>query len=112
MGKRLDSFEIGRRIKKIRKHKGLSQEKLAELISVSFQQVQKYESGINRLNTDKLQAIAHSLAVPVASFFEDQPIEALPLSDQERTLIESFRAIKDPKVKECILEFSTFAGTR
>jgi transcriptional regulator with XRE-family HTH domain len=110
MGKILDSFEIGKRIKQIRKHKGLSQEKLAELIGVSFQQVQKYESGVNRLNTDKLQAIANTLSVPVASFFEDQPIEALPFSDQERTLIESFRTIKDRKIKECILEFSLYAG--
>ena len=110
MSKILDSFEIGKRIKQIRKHKGLSQEKLAELIGVSFQQVQKYESGVNRLNTDKLQAIANILSVPVASFFEDQPIEALPFSDQERTLIESFRTIKDLKIKECILEFSLFAG--
>ena len=112
MGKILDSFEIGKRIKQIRKHKGLSQEKLAELIGVSFQQVQKYESGVNRLNTDKLQAIANTLSVPVASFFEDQPIEALPFSDQERTLIESFRTIKDRKIKECILEFSSFARNR
>jgi transcriptional regulator with XRE-family HTH domain len=112
MGKILESAEIGKRIKKIRKHKGLSQEKLAELIDVSFQQVQKYESGVNRLNTDKLQAIANSLSVPVASFFEDLPIEALPFSDQERALIESFRTIRDLKIKECILELSSFAGKR
>ena len=43
MSKILDSLEIGQRIKQFRKHKGLSQEKLAELIGVSFQQVQKYE---------------------------------------------------------------------
>ncbi len=112
MDKILNSVEIGMKIKQIRKHKGLSQEKLAELIGVSFQQVQKYESGVNRLNTDKLQAIAHTLSVPVASFFEDQPIEALPFSDQERIIIESFRSIKDSKIKECILEFSSFAGKR
>jgi transcriptional regulator with XRE-family HTH domain len=112
MSNTLDNFEIGRRIKRFRKHKGLSQERLAELIGVSFQQVQKYESGVNRLNTDKLQAIAHTLSVPVASFFEDQPIEALPFSDQERTLIESFRTITDRSIKECILEFCSFAGKR
>ena len=111
MGKVLSSVEIGRRIKEFRKHKGLSQEKLAELVGLSFQQIQKYESGVNRLNTDILQVIASTLSVPVALFFEDQPIEALPFSDQERNLLESFRTIKDIKIKNCIIEFSTFASS-
>lgn len=110
MGKVLSSVEIGRKIKAFRKHKGLSQEKLAELIGLSFQQIQKYEAGTNRLNTDKLQAIANTLSIPVAAFFEDQPIEALPFSEQERKLIESFRSIQDNHIKDCIVEFSCFAG--
>jgi len=112
MGALLSSVEIGRKIKEYRKRKGLSQEGLAELMGLSFQQIQKYESGVNRLNTDKLQAIANILSVPVASFFEDQPIEALPFSDQERELIESFRSIKDSKIKNCIVEFSSFASSK
>lgn len=112
MGKALSSIEIGKKIKEFRKHKGLSQEGLAELIGVSFQQVQKYESGVNRLNTDNLQAIANTLSVPVASFFEDQPIESLGISDQERNLLESFRSIKNSKIKNCIVEFSNFAGSK
>lgn len=112
MGKVLSSVEIGRKIKEFRKHKGLSQERLAELIGLSFQQVQKYEAGTNRLNTDKLQAIANTLTIPVAAFFEDQPIEALPFSEQERKLIESFRSIQDNRIKDCIVEFSCFAGKK
>jgi transcriptional regulator with XRE-family HTH domain len=108
----LNSIEIGGKIKEFRKRKGLSQEALAELMGLSFQQIQKYESGVNRLNTDKLQAIANILSVPVASFFEDQPIEALPFSEQERELIESFRSIKDNKIKNCIVEFSSFASSK
>lgn len=108
----LSSAEIGKKIKDFRKRNGLSQEGLAELIGLSFQQVQKYESGVNRLNTDKLQAIANVLSVPVASFFEDQPIEALPFSEQERKLLESFRSIKDSNIKNCIVEFSSFAGSK
>lgn len=112
MGKVLSSVDIGRKIKEFRKRKGLTQEKLAELIGLSFQQVQKYEAGTNRLNTDKLQAIANTLSIPVAAFFEDQPIEALPFSDQERQLIESFRSIRDNRIKDCIITFSYFAGDK
>lgn len=112
MGKYLDSAEIGRRMKMMRKQKGLSQEKLAELVDVSTQQIQKYENGVNMMNTNKLQAIANALAVPVASFFDDVPIEALPFSDQERILIESFRKISDRRIQECILEFAQFAKWR
>lgn len=81
-------------------------------MGVSFQQIQKYESGTNRLNTDKLQLIASKLSVPVSAFFEDQPIESLPFSDQERSLIESYRSIDDEKIKECIVNFAEFAGGR
>lgn len=112
MGKVLSSVEIGRKIKEFRKHKGLSQERLAELIGLSFQQVQKYEAGTNRLNTDKLQALANILSIPVAAFFEDQPIEALPFTEQERKLMESFRSINDNRVKECIVELLCFTGDK
>lgn len=112
MGTILSSVEIGRKIKEYRKHAGLSQERLAELIGLSFQQVQKYESGVNRLNTDKLQIIADVLCIPVASFFDDQPIEALPFTDQERELLKSFRSIQDNNVKNCIVTISGVAGSK
>jgi transcriptional regulator with XRE-family HTH domain len=112
MGEILDSVEIGRRIRSMRKQKRLSQERLAELIEVSTQQVHKYEIGVNLMNTNKLQAIANALAVPVASFFDDMPIETLPFSEQERILIESFRKISDRRIQECILEFAQFAKWR
>jgi transcriptional regulator with XRE-family HTH domain len=112
MGIVISSVEIGRKIKEYRKHCGLSQERLAELVGLSFQQIQKYESGVNRVNKDNLQSIANTLSVPVASFFEDQPIEALPLSDQERKLLESFRSVKDGNIKNCIVEFASFAGSK
>lgn len=108
----LSSVDIGRKIKEYRKHAGLSQERLAELIGLSFQQIQKYESGVNRLNTDKLQDIANALCVPVASFFDDQPIEALPFNDQERELLKSFRSIRDGNVKNCIVTLSVVAGSK
>ena len=112
MGRILSSQEIGRKIKELRKRNGLSQEKLSELIGVSLQQVQKYESGANKLNTDKLQAIASALSLSVAAFFEDQPIEIIPFSDNERELMESYRKIQEGRIKECLLEFSRFAANK
>ena len=110
MGKVLSSVEIGQRIKEFRKRKGFSQEKLAELVGLSFQQIQKYESGANRLNTDKLQTVAETLSIPVSAFFEDLPVESVPLSDQEKKLLEAFRSIKDNNIKSCIVEISAYSG--
>lgn len=112
MGIILSSLDIGLKIKEHRKRAGLSQEGLAELVGLSFQQIQKYESGVNRLNTDKLQTIAKALCIPVAAFFDDQPIEALPFTDQERELLQSFRSIRDDNVKTCIVTLSNVAGSK
>lgn len=106
MGKLLDSREIGWKIKKFRQNAGLTQEKLAEMTDVTFQQIQKYESGKTKLNTDKLQQVAHALGVPVSAFFEEQPGEALSLSEQERKLIEMFRGIKNREIRECFLKIA------
>ena len=57
--------------KSTRKELGLSQEKLAEALGVSYQQVQRYENGTNLLSTDKLQIIAKVLEVPVNYFFKE-----------------------------------------
>ena len=52
---------------------GMSQEKLGENLGITFQQIQKYEKGSNRVGASRLQAIASILGVPVAFFFEDAP---------------------------------------
>jgi transcriptional regulator with XRE-family HTH domain len=52
---------------------GMSQEKLGENLGITFQQIQKYEKGTNRVGASRLQAIATILGVPVAFFFEDLP---------------------------------------
>jgi transcriptional regulator with XRE-family HTH domain len=56
---------------------GMSQERLAEQIGVTFQQVQKYEKGTNRIGASRLQAIAGVLAVPVAFFFQQDNTQPL-----------------------------------
>jgi transcriptional regulator with XRE-family HTH domain len=60
---------VGARIRLARKMRGRSQQALAAAIGVSFQQVQKYESGANRISASMLARIAGTLGVPVAEFF-------------------------------------------
>ncbi|MCH8113501.1 MAG: helix-turn-helix transcriptional regulator [Proteobacteria bacterium] len=61
---------VGQRVRGRRKEMGLSQEKLAKSLGVSFQQVQKYEIGINRVSAGRLWDIADSLEVDIGYFFE------------------------------------------
>jgi transcriptional regulator with XRE-family HTH domain len=64
---------VGSRIRLRRNMLGMSQEKLGELLGITFQQIQKYEKGSNRVGASRLQAIASILNVPVGYFFEDAP---------------------------------------
>ncbi len=52
---------------------GLSQVKLAQILGLTFQQVQKYEKGYNRMGSSRLFQVSRALAVPIAFFFEDMP---------------------------------------
>lgn len=64
---------VGRRVKIRRMELGMSQEKLAAAIGLTFQQVQKYEKGKNRISSSRLWQIAQTLQVPEAFFFEGAP---------------------------------------
>lgn len=64
--------EVGGRIRLRRSLLGLSQSALAEALGVTFQQVQKYEKGTNRVGASRLQDIAPFLKTPVSSFFDGQ----------------------------------------
>ena len=66
-------IHVGSRIRLRRNMLGMSQEKLGENLGITFQQIQKYEKGTNRVGASRLQAIASILSVPVAFFFEDAP---------------------------------------
>ena len=78
-----EDVEIGRKIRALRLERGLSQSGLAEGIGLTFQQVQKYEKGANRVSAGRLQQIADLLNVPVTFFFggmgaRPKKSEALP----------------------------------
>jgi transcriptional regulator with XRE-family HTH domain len=110
---------VGSRVRMRRMMLGMSQEKLGDALGLTFQQVQKYEKGTNRIGASRLQQIAHILQVPVAFFFEGGP--SLPagssadatsaeyVSDFLSTadglaLTRAFIRIKDPKLRRRIVE--------
>jgi len=64
---------VGSRVRMRRMMLSMSQEKLGDALSLTFQQVQKYEKGTNRIGASRLQQIAHILQVPVSFFFEGAP---------------------------------------
>jgi transcriptional regulator with XRE-family HTH domain len=69
-------LELGKRVRLRRVELGISQSDLADRLGVSFQQVQKYEKGVNRVGAARLQQIATALDVPVTFFYESQTREA------------------------------------
>ena len=104
MGNILSSKDIGEKIRQLRKHAGLSQEKLAELVGVSFQQIQKYENGSTKMNTDKLQQVANALKVSASAFFIEDTMDKPPLSDMEQKLIKAFRTLGEDDIQECFVK--------
>lgn len=71
--------EVGRRMRLRRKQLGLSQEKLGAKVGVTFQQIQKYEKGTNRVGASRLLQVAEALDAPIAYFFprsDDRPMPA------------------------------------
>ena len=99
----IDSKEIGRRIREFRQKAGFSQERLAELIDMSFQQVQKYENGSSKINTEKLQVVAEALGVSIYAFFDGYIDAPYKLSPEEKRLVESFRSNKNVSIRNAIL---------
>jgi transcriptional regulator with XRE-family HTH domain len=108
--------EIGQRVRTLRLQRGLSQTELGNLISVTFQQVQKYEKGSNRISAGRLQRIAEVLGVPVAYFFAaaehghasnraGQEVDLLQTEGALR-LARAYARIKEPGVRLHLLRLT------
>lgn len=112
---------VGSRVRMRRMMLSMSQEKLGEALGLTFQQVQKYEKGTNRIGASRLQQISAILQVPVSFFFEGAPTVGLPspgmseapsptyISDFLATsdglaLTKSFMRIKDAKLRRRIVD--------
>ena len=116
-------IHVGSRVRLRRMMLGMSQEKLGEHLDITFQQIQKYEKGTNRIGASRLQAIARVLSVPPAFFFEDAP-GVMPVagnqgfdepqsasyvvdflsSSEGLSLNKSFVRIKDSKTRKKIVD--------
>jgi transcriptional regulator with XRE-family HTH domain len=66
-------IHVGRRLRQRRALLGISQDKLGRAVGLTFQQIQKYERGANRVGASRLLQLSRALAVPIAYFFEDAP---------------------------------------
>lgn len=116
-------IHVGSRVKLRRTMLGLSQEKLGDSLGVTFQQVQKYEKGTNRIGASRLQKISDILKTPISFFFEnapgpDQPTPVQGFGEDEQQdyvvdflasteglhLNRAFVKIKDPVVRKKIVE--------
>ncbi|MEZ5994294.1 MAG: helix-turn-helix transcriptional regulator [Hyphomonadaceae bacterium] len=108
--------KVGQRVRSRRLEIGMSQERLAELLGVTFQQVQKYEKGVNRIAVSRLHDIAIALEMPPARFFEglsprmgvaegqqDYVDDALATPEGAQ-LIALFASIRSPRVRKRVLE--------
>jgi transcriptional regulator with XRE-family HTH domain len=99
-------IEMGRRIRLRRVEQRLSQSGLGEKLGVSFQQVQKYEKGANRVGASRLQQIATALDVPVTFFYDDsdgksREVESLLFLDSAFSLrlLRAYNSIEDQAVR-------------
>lgn len=107
-------IHVGSRIRLRRTMLGMSQEKLGDSLGITFQQVQKYEKGANRVGASRLQHIAEILNVPIPFFFEGSPgsleddSQAASNSDFMNSkecvaLAAAFSGIEDKRVRQSIL---------
>lgn len=116
-------IHVGSRLRLRRNMLGISQEKLGESLGITFQQIQKYEKGTNRVGASRLQAISSILGVPVSFFFEDAPgadgtsqkglaedhsgsiyVADFMSSTEGLQLNRAFSRIGDPKVRRRIVD--------
>jgi transcriptional regulator with XRE-family HTH domain len=112
---------VGSRVRMRRMMLSMSQEKLGDALGLTFQQVQKYEKGTNRIGASRLQQISQTLQVPVAFFFEGAPnlhpqpdgmaeapspsyVSDFLATSDGLALTKAFMRIKEPKLKRRIVD--------
>jgi transcriptional regulator with XRE-family HTH domain len=112
---------VGSRVRMRRMMLGMSQEKLGDALGLTFQQVQKYEKGTNRIGASRLQQISLILQVPVSFFFEGAPevpgtgsglneapspayVTDFLATTDGLTLTKAFMRIKNPKLRRRVVE--------
>lgn len=112
---------VGARLRERRTGLGMSQEQLAESVGLSFQQIQKYERGVNRIGASRLWEVARALDVPLDFFYRDsntppsphRPTFSFAEHGQEafgeavpevQELLDAYARIRDPLVRQRVLD--------
>ena len=110
--------QVGNRVRLRRMLIGMSQERLGELLGLTFQQVQKYEKGVNRIGAGRLFEVSRILGVPIDYFYEGAATQIAGFSENEASppvmefvssgeglqLSLAFMKIKDPKLRKRVLD--------
>lgn len=98
---------VGQRLRILRMARGITQQSLANSIGVSFQQIQKYERGTNRISAGRLWTISQVLSVDLGEFFFGAESTRQSKADEEKKLLETalvLHTIHDSHVKEQLIE--------
>lgn len=120
---------VGSRVRQRRTMLGMSQEKLGEALGLTFQQVQKYERGANRIGASRLHHISEVLDIPISYFFEElspsysktrgkknlaeaqAEYDHDPMAKRETLeLVRSYYKIKDPRVRRRVFDLTKQLG--
>lgn len=111
---------VGQRLRFFRLQKNLSQERLAKITGLSYQQIQKYEIGENRISAGRLYIFSHVLGIPIHQFFADERScgEETPVSLMSKSIEikPSDESVLNPKInkilKELVLEVTRITGDK
>ena len=107
--------KVGENLLKFRLFRGMSQEMVADAVGVTFQQVQKYEKGTNRISVSRLWQFSHVLGIPVAKFYDGiggaPRSDALKLTREQLALINKYNALREPQ-KKAVHDYVQFLRAR
>jgi transcriptional regulator with XRE-family HTH domain len=108
LAKRVDEH-VGERVRQRRAELGLTQHDLAQALGISYQQVQKYETGANRVSSGRLYEIAHKLEVDISHFFDgleptspSRPMEHGGKNRSTIELVRNFAEIEDGELRAAV----------
>jgi transcriptional regulator with XRE-family HTH domain len=112
--------EVGRRVRAIRLERDMSQSALGKLLGVTFQQVQKYEKGVNRIGAGRLQALAEIFDVPISAFFDEKKeagdhkgtLFELADSAGALSLLRAYSSLPDQRLKRALVQLATTMSAR
>jgi transcriptional regulator with XRE-family HTH domain len=108
-------IRVGARLRLRRNMLGISQKKLGEVIGVTYQQVQNYERGTNRIGASRLHELSRVLDVPVAFFFDDtDPVRAPAMGGFSEPPAEELKAdpLRSPEALELVRAYCAIEDTR